>query len=96
MRNKQHIYSHRTKFNRFLRILSFGTEKDIDRDDAECLLPTSKDDAIFEKIERNETRNKILIDIRKRKSLEKILSYKNWPKLLFIYSYSSLSDLLSS
>ncbi len=45
---------------------------------------------IFEKIERNETRNKILIDIRKRKSLEKIVSYKNWPKL-FIYSYSSLS-----
>ena len=30
MRNKQHIYSHRTKFNRFLRILSFGTEKEID------------------------------------------------------------------
>ena len=38
MRNKEHINSHRTKLNRFLRILSFGTEKDIDGNDAECLL----------------------------------------------------------
>ena len=59
LRNKEHINSHRTKLNRFLRILSFGSEKDIDGNEAECLLPTSKDDAIFEKFERNEMKQEI-------------------------------------
>ena len=63
IRKKEHIYSHRTKLNQFLRLFSFGTGKDLEGDDAESLLPTSKNDLMVEKIEKdetNETRNTIL------------------------------------